>query len=311
MQRHGILAAGDEPPSSTSGACLAAIVEERVVADVEAGFCEGSGKLLAASDIPPAPRPDLDELVVASIRKAFSGRLPLKGRGVADCTPLFVVGLPETGTRTVASLLSRHPAVGLAAGEGAFAHMLCQAIGSPTVDAGALCQIVGMSSEKIGRAYLEAARPRGGNGPMHFVDEQAINFLYVGLILQALPRARVLCVRRGAMDSVWNLFGHPLAPPFDYWGATLQRAARLVLLVQRLMGFWRQRFPGRIHEITYEWLVADPETETLRMLAHCGLDWHLACTLPAVEGDIGKWRDTPDQIEAITEFFAANGIPAD
>lgn len=279
--------------------------------DQRAEWGEASGRLGARRARASLPRSDLDEQIFDTIRSAFTGRLPLEGRGAVGYAPIFVIGLPETGTRTVASTLSRHPAVALAAENGAFADVLCRAARKTRIDADAICRIAGMSAERIGQAYLDAAC-RGGNADViHNVDEQALNFLYVGFILQALPNARVLCVRRGAMDSAWNLFGRALAPPFDYWGASLQGAARLVLLFQRLMGFWRQRFPGRIHEITYEWLAADPEAETRRMLAHCGLDWHPACTMPPIGSDIGEWRDGADQSDAIIAFFAAHGITAD
>lgn len=279
--------------------------------DQRAAYGEGSGRLDAGRARPSLPRSDLDEQIFNTIRDAFTGRLPMEGRGAAAYAPIFVIGLPETGTRTVASILTSHPRIGSSAENGAFVDVLCRAACKTRIDADAICRITGMSAERIGQAYLDAAC-RGGNDDVpHIVDEHALNFLYIGFILQALPNARVLCVRRGAMDSAWNLFNRALSPPFDYWGASLQEAARLVLLFQRLMGFWRQRFPGRIHEITYEWLAADPEAETRRMLAHCGLDWHPACTTPPIGSDIGKWRDGADQSEDIIAFFAAHGITAD
>lgn len=311
LQTQDNIATGDRRRDSISAPYSEGAVEGCGSADTPVSRCESSFKIGAGHLMPSIPRSDLDEEIFATIRSAFTARLPLKGQGKTGCSPIFVIGLPETGTRVVASILSRHPAVALPAENGTFADVLCKVTGKAMIDADAIRRIVGVSADRIGRAYVQAAY-RGGKGDgLHVVEEHALNFLYVGFILQALPHARVLCVRRGAMDSAWNLYGQRLTAPFDYWGASTQEAARLVLLFQRLMGFWRQRFPGRIHEVTYEWLTADPETETRRMLAHCGLDWHPGCTLPTIENDIGRWRDCAGQLTPVIEFFAAHGITAD
>ncbi|OZA72137.1 MAG: sulfotransferase, partial [Sphingomonadales bacterium 39-62-4] len=189
----------------------------------------------------------------------------------------------------------------------------------------------GASAQVLGELYLGRARQNAGAQSPLFTDKFPLNFLYIGWILQAFPNAKVLCLRRGAMDSVWSNYKHLFAigSPYYRWSYDLMDTARYVLLFQRLMAFWRQRFPGRIHEVTYEWLVADQEANTRKMLAYCGLDWDAACldfqnntaavATPSAQQvrepinarAVGRWRAYEAHLGEVMDFFTANGIPLD
>ncbi len=93
-------------------------------------------------------------------------------------------------------------------------------------------------------------------------------------------------------------------------------------MYQRIMAFWRQRFPGRIHEVIHDLLVNDQDAQVRRMLMHCGLSWDDACREIATKaapdadgsagsGEAGSWREFQDELGEVIDFFTENGIPLD
>lgn len=275
-----------------------------------------------------------DEAVFDTVRRAFNRELPLVAdSGVVDA-PLFVVGLPRTGTTLVDRILSSHPQV-TSAGElqamPLAVKQLSQTRSRLVLDPSTIEALAGRSAHALGELYLTRARQNAGAESARFTDKFPLNFLYIGWIVEALPNAYIVCLRRGAMDTVWSNFKHLFATgsPYYRWSYDLMDTARYVLMFQRLMSFWRQRFPGRVHEVSYEQLVADQEAQTRRLLAHCGLDWDRAClefhTSPAPVSTpsaqqvrqpinaraVGRWRDYEKHLGEVMEFFLANGIPLD
>jgi tetratricopeptide (TPR) repeat protein len=275
-----------------------------------------------------------DVALFEALRRTFAHGLPLASDSTLADTPLFVVGLPRTGTTLVDRILSSHPQVTSAGELQAMPLAVKQLAKSPSrmvLDEATITGLGGCSAQALGELYLARARQHSGARRGRFVDKFPLNFLYIGWIIEALPNANIVCLRRGAMDSVWSNYKHLFATgsPYYRWSYDLMDTARYVLMFQRIMGFWRQRFPGRIHEVSYEQLVADQEAQSRRMLAHCGLSWDPACLAfhrneaavatpsaqqvrqPMNANAIGRWRAHQDRLGAVMDFFAANGIPLD
>lgn len=279
-----------------------------------ASFVAAKAALRATTDYDFAA----EEALFEALRRAFARELPLAGASTVTAAPLFVVGLPCTGTALLESIVAAHPAVASRAAPGAMVGALRQSTeteaGLP-IDTAAIARLAGRSADTLGRSYLARAGAMPG---ARFVDGEAMNFLYVGAIAQALPRASIVCVQRGAMDSVWRIFTQrPSSVERGLeWSNSLMETAQYVLLFQRLEAFWRQRLPGRIHELSYEQFLADRDVQTRRMLAHCGLQPDPACLAAAAstqsdEGPMGAWRPYEAHLGEVADFFTANGIPID
>lgn len=275
-----------------------------------------------------------DEAVFDAVRRAFNRELPLAGDSKVADAPLFVVGLPRTGTTLVDRILSSHPDVSSAGELQAMplaVKQLSQTRSRLVLDPATIEALAGRSAQALGELYLGRARQHAGATAARFTDKFPLNFLYIGWIVEALPNAHIVCLRRGAMDTVWSNIKHLFATgsPYYRWSYDLMDTARYVLMFQRLMAFWRQRFPGRVHEVNYEQLVADQEVQTRRMLAHCGLVWDPACLdfhnnaaavatpsaqqvrQPINARAVGRWRDYEAHLGEVMEFFVENGIPLD
>jgi thioredoxin-like negative regulator of GroEL len=277
---------------------------------------EAFGHLKAANDahrIAIGYRFAQDAAVFDAIESGFADGAMLVGEGIRDWAPIFVVGMPRTGTTLVDRILSSHPVVRSAGELQAMPLGVKLLSGSTTrriVDAETIAGMRGRSAAKLAEAYLARAMPHVNEGAARFTDKLPANFLYLGFIAAAFPDARIVCLRRDPMDTVWSNYRHLFATTSPYYAYSYDPAdiARYWLRFDRLMAFWQRRLPGRILELSYERLVADQAGETRRLLGHCGLDWDDACldfhrnaaavSTPSaaqvrrpITGDaIGRWR---------------------
>ncbi len=187
--------------------------------------------------------------------------------------PLFIIGLPRTGTTLVDRILSAHPLVASRDEANDFTYaLLCEATGT-----GPLTERAGQADmARLGARYWRAMQGYDDTAPF-LLNKTPANYLYAGIIAAALPNTRIIHVRREPMDAGYAIYKtlFRTAYPFSY---DLGELGRYMAAQARLMAHWRQVLPGhRMLEIDYEALVADQEGESRRMIAFAGLDWDPAC----------------------------------
>jgi tetratricopeptide (TPR) repeat protein len=224
----------------------------------------------------------LDELQELARLDAFR-RAP--GSGNASTAPLFIVGMNRSGTTLVESILSRHPEV-LAQGEAS--HILdTEAVAAQR--RGPAGHDIGRHqlALELGRDWLAAragailqSAARGASAPFKVLtDKLPENAVRLGLVARLFPRARVIHVRRHPLDAgVSNFFqrfsaGQGFSTRLDWIGARTRQIADS-------MEIWKTALDLPILDVSYERLVADPETEARRLVAFAGLDWDPACLEP-------------------------------
>jgi tetratricopeptide (TPR) repeat protein len=201
----------------------------------------------------------------------------LQGGGEASDLPVFVVGMPRSGTTLIEQIVSSHPqvtgagelsALRLAVEKGAvFPDRL------PTLAEGG---DAGRVLQRIGREYLDRIVPLA-QGRQRLVDKMPGNFVYAGLIPLILPGARIVHARRNAVDTCLScytkLFGGE--QPFTY---ELTELGTFYGYYERLMAHWHRVLPAeRFIEVDYESVVDDFEGEARRLIAFLGLPWDDAC----------------------------------
>lgn len=223
---------------------------------------------------------DRDQAIVDALIDAFPEPQP-PSAGHPSHEPIFVMGLPRTGTTLVERILSSHPEVH-AAGElenfGVALERLSGANSPVMLSPDVIRRAGGISWETLGEVYIASTRPATGMKP-RFVDKLPHNFLYAGFIARALPNARIICLRRHPLDSCLSNFREPFSEtsPLHGYSFDLLDTGRYYILFDRLMAHWQRVLPGRILEMDYETLVTTQEASTRQLLEHCGLPWNEAC----------------------------------
>jgi Flp pilus assembly protein TadD len=253
-------------------------------------------------------------------------------RGAPDAAPIFVIGMPRTGTTLVDRILSSHPEVWSAGELQAMPLAVKMSSGTRTrtvLDPETVAAAADADLGEIGQDYLHRALSHAGAKESgRFTDKFPGNFHYAGFIARSLPSARIVCLRRHPLDTVLANFRNLFAISSRYYDYSydLMDIAHYYARFDRLMAFWRAALPGRILELRYEELVADQEVETRRLLMHCGLDWSNACLnfhqntapvstpsaaqvrRPIYRDSVARWTLHRDALAPVIRFFEAEGI---
>jgi tetratricopeptide (TPR) repeat protein len=214
--------------------------------------------------------------VLAAFGKDFFARL--RGAGLTTRRPVFVFGLPRSGTSVVEQILASHGAVH-GAGELLLAPQTFEAIPSVVGCAGppldCVDQLSAASVARLAEAHLEALQRVDGDRSQRIVDKGPENYQFVGLLATLFPQATFIHCRRNLRDvavSCW-LTDFEQVP----WAQDPGHIAAHFRQHRRLMEHWRAVLPGSIHEVDYEQTVADLEGTARGLVAACGLEWDEAC----------------------------------
>jgi cytochrome c-type biogenesis protein CcmH/NrfG len=217
---------------------------------------------------------------------AAAARLPAalaarKTHGHASREPIFIVGMPRTGTTLVERILSSHPSV-FSAGEltnfGLVLKGATRTASNRVLDAETLTAAAHADLESIGEAYVDSTRPRTGQTE-RFIDKMPLNFFYAPLIRRALPNAKVICLRRNPLDTCLSNYRQLFATSFSYYNYSydLRSTGRYYAGFHALAELWRKSIPEGYLEVRYEDVVDDIEREARRLLEFCGLPWDSRC----------------------------------
>ncbi len=242
--------------------------------------------------------------------------------------PIFVIGLPRTGSTLIERILGAHSEV-FAAGElYTFRFEAQRLIGgrTPAEVYRRLAEDPGrLDPDALGRAYIEGTRPRTGHTAL-FVDKMPRNALWAPLIHRALPNARFILTERDPMDTGYALF-RTLFNRGYHFSYDLEQIGRYLIAHRRLTEALKTALPEHaLLPVRYEDLVREPKHHARALVEHCGLDWHEdllafhrragAVTTasshqvrqPVYTSSIGKWRAVAEQLEPLRRTLAEGGV---
>ncbi len=247
--------------------------------------------------------------------------------GHDSSAPVFVLGQPRTGTTLVERIISSHSQVE-SAGElqqfGLAIRRLSNHQDPRRFSSGYFAAALGLECRKMGGLYLESTRRMRGDAP-RFVDKLPQNYLHIPLILKALPNAKIVHLTRNPMDSCFASYKQLFADAYLH-SYDLEEMARHHCRYRDLMDLWRERFPGRFYDISYEQTVADLEVNARKLLRFLELPWEEACLRfyeqdsavstasaaqvrePVHTRSVGRWRKYERQLEPMLETLNQHGL---
>jgi tetratricopeptide (TPR) repeat protein len=270
-----------------------------------------------------------DAAIFDAIEALFSGDAPVAAR--TDARPIFVVGMPRTGTTLVDRILSSHREVGSAGELQAMPLAVKKLAGTQSrnvVDPETIKASGSIDPDNIAEAYLARAAHHAPKDKPRFTDKLPANFLYVGHIARAFPEAAIICLRRNPMDTIWSNYKNLFASQSAYYAYSydLMDTARYYARFDRLMALWEALWPGRVLQLSYEQLVVDQVGQTQLLLQHCGLEWDEACLAfhknnaavatpsaaqvrqPINANAVGKWRSHEKELAPAMAWLTDHGV---
>jgi tetratricopeptide (TPR) repeat protein len=277
-----------------------------------------------------------DENAMSSIADCFDAELlnsvPVPGQAER---PVFILGLPRSGTTLVDRIISSHSRADSLGEHNTLALALMRMTREleevPGADATGKAELIRRSVHidlaELGRRYA-ATIDEFGNPSERLIDKTPLNFLYLGLIRLAMPGARIIHMRRHPMDSCYAIYKTLFRSgyPFSY---SLQEVGRYFIAYRRLMDHWRNAVPGFFLDVDYESVVMDPEGSARRIIDYLDLDWEQGCLefhrrrgvaatasaaqvrRPIYSSSVGLWRKYERQLAPLAGKLHERGIGVD
>lgn len=235
--------------------------------------------------------------------------------------PVFVVGMPRSGTSLIEQILASHPDVHGAGEIPDLQDVIVAKAGAPHGWPEQAARLSCETLREMGDAYLERVFRRAPQAT-HVVNKTTLNYRHVGLIRMLLPQARIIHAVRDPMDSCFSCFTHLFDGdnlPYSY---DLQTLGRYYVRYAKLMQHWRAVIPDAVLDVRYEELVRDTEGQVRRMLGYLGLEWNAACldfhrnrrvvetasraqvTQPIYRNSVARWRRFEKHLQPLMELVA-------
>ncbi|HEX2789988.1 MAG TPA: sulfotransferase [Steroidobacteraceae bacterium] len=243
--------------------------------------------------------------------------------------PIFIVGLPRSGSTLVDRILGSHSQLYSAGELKCLALAIVDAVrrqnpGAQMPRRELVARSASLDFAALGSDYLDRVR-RAGVDAVRFTDKMPLNYLYCGLIGRALPNARIVHVRRNPMAACYAMYKALFEDgyPFSY---DLAELGQYYLGYWRLMAHWQATIPQAIYTLSYEELVADQLGQTRKLLQFCGLEWQDACAQfhhnpaptttasaaqvrqPIYDSSVSQWRHYEQQLAPLESQLSAAGI---
>lgn len=220
----------------------------------------------------------VDELIEQFPDESAFVRCQIKSDADSDA-PIFIIGMPRSGTTLVERIITAHPSVTSAGELHDFGIAAVSVAGRQKpgkyIDVDFARSLKGVDMSAIGKAYLEQTRRFYQDRP-HFVDKLPMNVLYAGYIRKALPNAKIIELVRHPFDVCFSNFKLLFKSGYEY-SYDLEELAHFYLAYRRLADHWKHIMGRGYLSVHYEDVVSDQEQQSRRLIEFCGLEWHDDC----------------------------------
>lgn len=266
-------------------------------------------------------------IAVCDDRWLAADAAPVKAGDGRGQTPIFVVGLPRTGTTLTERIIASHSRVE-SADETFFMQIAIKRASGLRSDEEMSPEIIAAAARKdirrIAAGYLNAVEYRLA-GRALFIDKYPFNFLYLGFIARAFPRAHIVHLRRQPMDACFAMYKQS----FFRFAYTLEDVGRYYLAYERLYRHWARVLQDRLIVVEYESLVADAQGQIRILLDKLGLEFEQSCVdfehneTPSASASsvqvrekvhqrsVHNWKNFARQLQGLKDFLEQAGIAVD
>lgn len=233
-------------------------------------------------------------------------------------TPIFVTGMPRSGTTLVEQILSSHSLCEGGGEMSIFSPLLSEAFQTAKADPKLLSDALNSAGEAY-RAEIARRFP----GARYVTDKSISSFASIGFIRHAMPDARIVVVRRDARDNALSIYKNQFGIGAHRYANDLKAIAQFYRLFEQQVAFWGEQAPDAFSQIRYEELIADPVDQSHLLVANAGLDWEDAClsfyknkrrvdTLsttqvrqPIYSSSVGAWKRYEAEMQPFLDEYAA------
>ncbi|MEP2653123.1 MAG: sulfotransferase [Paraglaciecola sp.] len=269
----------------------------------------------------------INQIIKTCSQKWLNSKTKRKNSIVAKQNPIFVVGLPRTGTTLVERILSCHSEVE-SADETFFLQMAIRQLsgtnGISEVDEKIIERASNQDIRLLAQYYMQAIKYRLSDKPM-FIDKYPYNYLYLGFVAKAFPNARIVYLKRDPMDACLAMFKQS----FFKFAYSLDDLGKYYVAQDKLRNHWNVLFGDRIINVEYEALVNNQEKTTKQLLKRLGLEFEPEClafeknpnasatasTLQVREKihtrSVGKWKYFKDDLMPLKNYLINENIKID
>ncbi len=250
--------------------------------------------------------------------------LAATNQGSEDSSPIFILGLPRTGTTLTERIVGSHSEVKSAGELRDFATELVRLCDGQQAKQDMVALTLKVDMQKLGENYVKAVRQTVSDAP-HVIDKLPLNYLYCGLISRALPNAKIVHLKRDPMDACYAIYKALFKQvyPFSY---NLDTLATYYIAYRKLIAHWENALGDYLLHVNYEDIVNDLEFEARRIIAFIGLDWQpdilnfhtrrdasttasaMQVRSPVHRGSIGKWKNYAQQLEPLRARLDDAGV---
>jgi tetratricopeptide (TPR) repeat protein len=234
---------------------------------------------------------------------------------------VFIVGMPRSGTTLTEQILASHPSI-FGAGELQGIPDITRSLRPHYPECTLQWQLP--QRREVAERYLKIIAALAPESALRVTDKLPVNFTHLGLIASLFPQARVIHCRRDPLDVALSCFIELFQLPKDFT-TDLKTIGQYFLQYHRLMTHWQKVLPLAIHEQRYEELIANPETGSRALVAHCGLPWNYSCLnfqttervvktpsrwqvrQPIYARSVGRWRNYASHFADLQQLLTERG----
>ncbi len=266
-----------------------------------------------------------DMQMFAALTAVFSQSERNFSQGHDNNQAIFVVGMPRTGTTLVERILTNHPQVQSAGELHHFEMLLKKSCGLNWRKLEKKTDIETATSidfDALGQDYIRSITLKLADTEK-FVDKLPLNILLAGYIIKALPQCKILCLDRGAHDTVLSNYRQIFSPNYRYcdYALSLESTALFYLEFKKLAEFWQAKYPNNFMLVNYEKLVKNPVDESKDILEFCQLSWQdsfvniesnlspvatasaVQVRQPITDANVGKWKSFAEYLAPIEHIL--------